>query len=100
MDLGRAGRVPGRLRPRARRAPRPVRRVAGAGVRLGAGLPRVRLRCAVPADLGLRAGGIRASPCEGRVMDPALFLADLEEKPARLRDLAASLRTEDPWAAV
>ena len=33
-------------------------------------------------------------------MDPALFLADLEEKPQRLADLAASLRAEDPWAIV
>jgi fructoselysine-6-P-deglycase FrlB-like protein len=31
-------------------------------------------------------------------MDPALFLADLEAKPARLRELAASLRAEDPWS--
>jgi len=33
-------------------------------------------------------------------MDPALFLADLEEKPARLTALAASLRAADPWADV
>ncbi|HEX3221542.1 MAG TPA: SIS domain-containing protein [Nocardioides sp.] len=33
-------------------------------------------------------------------MDPSLFLADLEEKPARLRALAAHLRAADPWAAV
>lgn len=31
-------------------------------------------------------------------MDPALFLADLHRKPAALRDLAARLRNEDPWA--
>ena len=31
-------------------------------------------------------------------MDPALFLADLHRKPAALRDLAARLRSEDPWA--
>ncbi len=31
-------------------------------------------------------------------MDPALFLADLHKKPAALRDLAAQLRSEDPWA--
>ena len=31
-------------------------------------------------------------------MDPALFLADLHRKPASLRDLAARLRNEDPWA--
>ena len=31
-------------------------------------------------------------------MDPALFLADLHRKPASLRDLAARLRSEDPWA--
>ncbi len=30
-------------------------------------------------------------------MDPALFLADLEEKPARLADLAAALRAGDRW---
>jgi glucosamine--fructose-6-phosphate aminotransferase (isomerizing) len=30
-------------------------------------------------------------------MDPALFLADLEEKPQRLTDLAGWLRSEDPW---
>ncbi|MGC4110647.1 MAG: SIS domain-containing protein [Nocardioides sp.] len=30
-------------------------------------------------------------------MDPALFLADLEQKPARLADLAAALREGDPW---
>jgi glutamine---fructose-6-phosphate transaminase (isomerizing) len=33
-------------------------------------------------------------------MDAALFLADLEEKPARLTALAASLRAADPWAEV
>jgi glutamine---fructose-6-phosphate transaminase (isomerizing) len=33
-------------------------------------------------------------------MDPALFLADLEEKPQRLTDLAAWLRADDPWARV
>jgi glutamine---fructose-6-phosphate transaminase (isomerizing) len=31
-------------------------------------------------------------------MDPHLFLADLEEKPRRLADLAAALRADDPWA--
>jgi fructoselysine-6-P-deglycase FrlB-like protein len=31
-------------------------------------------------------------------MDPALFLADLEEKPQRLAELAAFLRAESPWA--
>lgn len=31
-------------------------------------------------------------------MDPDLFLADLLEKPARLADLAAALRAEEPWA--
>jgi glutamine---fructose-6-phosphate transaminase (isomerizing) len=31
-------------------------------------------------------------------MDPAPFLADLEEKPARLRELAGSLRADDPWS--
>jgi glutamine---fructose-6-phosphate transaminase (isomerizing) len=30
-------------------------------------------------------------------MDSTLFLADLEEKPARLADLAAALRAGDPW---
>ncbi|HEX4471892.1 MAG TPA: SIS domain-containing protein [Nocardioides sp.] len=30
-------------------------------------------------------------------MDPALFLADLEEKPARLGDLAAALRAGNDW---
>jgi fructoselysine-6-P-deglycase FrlB-like protein len=33
-------------------------------------------------------------------MDPALFLADLEQKPRRLGDLASSLREDDPWAGV
>ena len=33
-------------------------------------------------------------------MDPALFLADLEQKPERLRDLAAHLREHDPWDGV
>ena len=33
-------------------------------------------------------------------MDPSLFLADLEEKPARLLALADALRADDPWAAV
>src|SRR5689334_14527257 len=33
-------------------------------------------------------------------MDAALFLADVEEKPARLADLAASLRHDDPWAGL
>jgi fructoselysine-6-P-deglycase FrlB-like protein len=33
-------------------------------------------------------------------MDPALFLADLEEKPARLADLAAAVRQGDPSASV
>ncbi|HEX4685622.1 MAG TPA: SIS domain-containing protein [Nocardioides sp.] len=33
-------------------------------------------------------------------MDPALFLADLEEKPRRLRELAGSVRDRDPWAGV
>jgi glutamine---fructose-6-phosphate transaminase (isomerizing) len=33
-------------------------------------------------------------------MDRALFLADLEEKPDRLRDLAADLRADEPWAAL
>jgi glutamine---fructose-6-phosphate transaminase (isomerizing) len=33
-------------------------------------------------------------------MDPALFLADLEDKPDRLRELASLLRTDDPWDAV
>ncbi len=31
-------------------------------------------------------------------MNPELFLADLEQKPEALRDLAARLREEDPWA--
>ncbi|GAA2605055.1 sigma factor regulator FecR [Paractinoplanes durhamensis] len=31
-------------------------------------------------------------------MDPALFKADLEAKPAALRALAARLATDDPWA--
>jgi glucosamine--fructose-6-phosphate aminotransferase (isomerizing) len=31
-------------------------------------------------------------------MDASLFVADLEEKPQRLADLAASLRAGDPWA--
>ncbi len=30
-------------------------------------------------------------------MDPARFLGDLHRKPAALRELAARLRTEDPW---
>ena len=30
-------------------------------------------------------------------MDAALFLADLERKPARLAGLAAALRAGDPW---
>src|SRR5215471_16880699 len=33
-------------------------------------------------------------------MDPALFLADLEEKPRRLRELARLLSTSDPWESV
>jgi fructoselysine-6-P-deglycase FrlB-like protein len=33
-------------------------------------------------------------------MDPDLFQADLEEKPHRLADLAASLRRDKPWAAL
>ena len=33
-------------------------------------------------------------------MDPALFLADLQEKPARLAALAAAVRADDPWGAV
>ncbi len=33
-------------------------------------------------------------------MDPDLFLADLEEKPARLAALAQRLRATDPWAAL
>ncbi len=33
-------------------------------------------------------------------MDPSLFLADLEEKPARLLALADAVRADDPWAAV
>ena len=33
-------------------------------------------------------------------MDPGLFLADLEEKPARLAALAQRLRVTDPWAAL
>lgn len=33
-------------------------------------------------------------------MDPDLFLADLEEKPARLSGLAASLGAGDPWAGI
>jgi glucosamine--fructose-6-phosphate aminotransferase (isomerizing) len=33
-------------------------------------------------------------------MDPALFAADLAEKPARLRALASTLRTADPWAGL
>lgn len=33
-------------------------------------------------------------------MNPDLFLADLEEKPARLAALASSLRGGDPWAEV
>jgi fructoselysine-6-P-deglycase FrlB-like protein len=33
-------------------------------------------------------------------MDPALFLADLEEKPRRLRDLAGWVGPTDPWAGV
>ena len=31
-------------------------------------------------------------------MDPQLFEADLQAKPAVLRDLAASLERGDPWA--
>jgi glucosamine 6-phosphate synthetase-like amidotransferase/phosphosugar isomerase protein len=33
-------------------------------------------------------------------MDPDLFLADLEEKPARLAALAQRLRATDPWAVL
>ena len=33
-------------------------------------------------------------------MDPALFAADLAEKPARLGALAATLRAADPWAGL
>jgi fructoselysine-6-P-deglycase FrlB-like protein len=33
-------------------------------------------------------------------MDPALFLADLEEKPLRLAGLASALRDRDPWASI
>jgi glucosamine--fructose-6-phosphate aminotransferase (isomerizing) len=33
-------------------------------------------------------------------MDPDLFLADLEEKPARLSGLAGELRAHDPWSAL
>jgi fructoselysine-6-P-deglycase FrlB-like protein len=33
-------------------------------------------------------------------VNPDLFRADLEEKPARLSALAASLRAADPWAGV
>jgi glutamine---fructose-6-phosphate transaminase (isomerizing) len=33
-------------------------------------------------------------------MDPALFLADLEEKPQQIADLAALLRASDSWAFV
>ena len=33
-------------------------------------------------------------------MDPTLFLADLEAKPAALARLAATFRAADPWAAV
>lgn len=33
-------------------------------------------------------------------MDPSLFEADLQAKPAVLRDLAAYLEAEDPWAGV
>jgi glucosamine--fructose-6-phosphate aminotransferase (isomerizing) len=33
-------------------------------------------------------------------MDPGLFLADLEEKPDRLRTLAERLEADDPWAFV
>ena len=33
-----------------------------------------------------------------RLMDPGLFLADLEEKPARWRDWPQRLRADDPWA--
>jgi glutamine---fructose-6-phosphate transaminase (isomerizing) len=33
-------------------------------------------------------------------MEPDLFLADLEEKPRRLTELADSLRAQDPWSSV
>ncbi|MBO0868046.1 MAG: iron dicitrate transport regulator FecR [Micromonosporaceae bacterium] len=33
-------------------------------------------------------------------MDPDLFLADLEEKPAALRELATTLAADDPWAGL
>src|SRR3954453_12219475 len=33
-------------------------------------------------------------------MAPGLFLADLEEKPDRLRTLAERLEADDPWAFV
>ena len=65
---------------------------------LGAAVPRVRVRRPAPAGVALRRPRLAASPAGGGLMDPDLFLADLAEKPARLADLAAALRADDPWA--
>ena len=71
-----------------------------AGVRVGAALPRDRVRRPSTCRVALRPAAPRcvAAP-DGRLMDPDLFLADLAEKPARLADLAAALRADDPWGA-
>src|SRR6185312_611478 len=55
-------------------------------VRRRAGLRRMVLR-----------PGRAAAASTGALMDAALFLADLERKPARLAGLAAALRAGDPW---
>ncbi len=86
---------------RARRRPAgPVRPRPGAGVRLGAALPRVRLRRPAPAGVALRPRRLAATATRAELMDADLFLADLEEKPARLAALAQQLRATDPWAAL
>ena len=53
-----------------------------------------------PPGVALRPRRVAAPPAGGHLMDAHLFLADLEEKPARLAGLAQRLRDEDPWAAI
>src|SRR5262249_29103569 len=74
-----------------------ARRAAARAVRGRTGMPRTRLRRPLPAPLALRADGRAALVVRRRLMDPALFLADLAAKPETLARLAATLRSADPF---
>src|SRR4029453_2830725 len=80
------------------RGGRTGRRGARRRVRGRAGVAGARLRRAVPAPLALRPDG--HAPGAIRLMDPALFLADLEARPESLARLADGFRAGDPLADV